>query len=167
VRVERDETVLAQLARLDGCYVIKTGVAATDACAECLHARYKDLGLVEQAFRTCKTAHLELRPVYVRVPAHTRAPAFVVMLAYLMRCTLARAWAGLELTVEEGLRQLTTLCATEVRFPDGTVCLTAPTPRDSLAALFATADVTPPTALPRNHAPVATKQKLVPYRKTR
>ena len=75
--------------------------------------------------------------------------------------------AGLDLTVEEGLRQLATLCATEVRFPDGKVCLTVPTPRDSVATLFATADVTPPTALPRNHAPVATKQKLAQQRKTR
>jgi len=167
IGVERDGTVLADLERLDGCYVIKTDVADTDASAELLHARYKDLGLVEQAFRTCKTAHLELRPVYVRTPAHTRAHAFIVMLAYLVRCTLARAWAGLDLTVEEGLRQLTTLCATEAHFPDGTVCLTVPAPRDSVAALFAAADVTPPTALPRNHAQVATKQKLTPHRKTR
>lgn len=167
VCVQRDETLLAELARLDGCYVLKTDVAAPDACAELLHARYKDLGLVEQAFRTCKTAHLELRPVYVRTPAHTRAHAFIVTLAYLVRCTLARAWVGLDLTVEEGLRQLTTLCATEIRFPDGKVCLTVPTPRDSVAALFAAADVIPPTALPRNHALVATKQKLVPHRKTR
>jgi hypothetical protein len=70
------------------------------------------------------------------------------MLAYLVRCTLARAWAGLDLTVEEGLRQLTSLCATEIRFPDGTVCLTVPTPRDSVVALFAAAGVTPPTAYP-------------------
>jgi hypothetical protein len=167
LRVQRTETVLTELARLDGCYVLKTDVAVTDGSAEILHARYKDLGLVEQAFRTCKTGHLELRPVYVRTPAHTRAHAFVVMLAYLLRCTLARAWAGLDLTVEEGLRQLTTLCTTEVRFPDGKVCLTVPTPRDSVATLFATADVTPPTALPRNHASVATKQKLPPQRKTR
>jgi hypothetical protein len=167
VGVTRDETVLAHLARLDGCYVLKTDVAAADASAELLHARYKDLGLVEQIFRTCKTAHLELRPVYVRTPAHTRAHAFIVMLAYLLRCTLARAWVGLDLTVEEGLRQLTTLCATEVRFPDGNACLTVPTPRESVATLFAAVDVTPPTALPRNHAPVATKQKLAPHRKTR
>lgn len=77
-----------------------------------------------------------------------------------------RAWGGLELTVEEGLRQLTTLCATEVRFPDGKACLTVPAPRDSVAALFTAADITPPTALPRNHTPVATKRKLVPHRKT-
>jgi len=166
VRVERDETMLTELSRLDGCYVIKTDVAVTDASAELLHARYKDLGLVEQAFRTCKTAHLEVRPVYVRTAAHTRAHAFVVMLAYLLRCALARAWAALDLTVEEGLRLLTTLCATEVDFPDGRVCLTVPAPRDSVAALFAAAQVSPPTALPRNHAQVATKQKLPPHRKT-
>jgi hypothetical protein len=167
VRVLRDETVLAELTRLDGCYVLKTDVAVADASADTLHARYKDLGLVEQAFRTCKTTHLELRPVYVRTPAHTRAHAFVVMLAYLLRCTLARAWAGLDLTVEEGLKQLSTLCATEIHFPDRKVCLTVPTPRDSVAVLFAAADITPPNALPRNHTPVATKQKLPPYRKTR
>jgi hypothetical protein len=167
VRVLRDETAFAELTRLDGCYVLKTDVAPAAASADTLHARYKDLGLVEQAFRACKTSHLELRPVYVRTPAHTRAHAFVVMLAYLLRCTLARAWAGLDLTVEEGLKQLSTLCATEMHFPDGNVCLTVPIPRDSVATLFAAADITPPSALPRNHIPVATKQKLPPYRKTR
>ena len=167
IEVRRDEAALTELARLDGCYVIKTDVDAATASAEALHARYKDLGLVEQTFRTCKTGHLELRPVYVRTSAHTRAHAFVVMLAYLVRCTLARAWAGLDLTVEEGLRQLTTLCATELHFPDGPVCLSVPSPRESVATLFATAEVTPPTALPRKHTPVATKQKLVPHRKHR
>jgi hypothetical protein len=163
VQVLRDETALAELTRLDGCYVLKTDVAAGTASAETLHARYKDLGVIEQTFRTWKTGHLELRPVYVRTRAHTRAHAFVVMLAYLLRSTLARAWIALDLT--EGLRQLTTLCATEVRFPDGNVCLTVPQPRQSIANFFAALDVTPPTALPRNHASVATKQKLVPHRK--
>jgi len=59
------------------------------------------------------------------------------------------------------------LCATEIRFPDGKVCLTVPTPRDSVATLFAAVDITPPIALPGNHIPVATKQKLPPCRKTR
>lgn len=167
VRVLHDEPALVERTRLDGCYVLKTDVARADASAEILHARYKDLGFVEQAFRTSKTAHLELRPIYVRTPAHTRAHAFIVMLAYLLRCTLAQAWAGLDLTVEEGLTQLSTLCATQVQFPDGKTCLTVPEPRDSLAALFAACDVTPPSALPRHHVPVATKQKLPPHRKIR
>ena len=167
IEVRRDETELTELARLDGCYVIKTDVDAADASAQTLHARYKDLGLVEQAFRTSKTGHLELRPVYVRTAAHTRAHTFVVMLAYLLRCALARAWADLDLTVEEGLRQLTTLCATEIQFPDGKTCLTVPEPRQSVANLYAKAHVTPPTALPQNHILVATKKKLPPHRKPR
>jgi hypothetical protein len=162
---KRDERMFKELARLDGCYAMKTDVSDADATAETLHARYKDLGLVEQAFRNSKTAHLELRPVYVRTAPHTRAHAFTVMLAYLLRCALAHAWADLNITVEEGIRQLTTLCATEVHFPDGKTCLTIPTPRDSVAALFDALEVTSPTALPRNHTAVATKQKLNNHRK--
>jgi len=30
-----------------------------------VHDRYKDLACVEQAFRTCKTAHLEVRPIFL------------------------------------------------------------------------------------------------------
>jgi hypothetical protein len=91
VRVVRDDAALADVSHLDGCYVLKTDVAPAHATAETLHARYQDLGLVEQAFRTSKTGHLERRPIYVRTKAHTRGPVFVVMLAYLLRRELARA----------------------------------------------------------------------------
>jgi len=74
---------------------------------------------VEQAFRTCKTAHLETRPLYVRTPEHTRAHVLVVMLAYLLRRELSRAWSSLDVTVEEGLHQLQTLCSTEIRVQGG------------------------------------------------
>jgi len=43
-------------ARLDGCYVIKTDLPASAASTQTVHDRYKELSLVEQAFRTCKTA---------------------------------------------------------------------------------------------------------------
>jgi transposase len=51
---------------------------------ETVHARYKDLAMVEEAFRTCKTGHLELRPIFVRKSGRTRAHVFVVMLSYLL-----------------------------------------------------------------------------------
>ena len=79
-----------------------------------MHDRYKDLALVEQAFRTCKTAYLEVRPWYVRTEASTRGHALVVMLAYFIIRALRQAWAHLDLTVE-GPAQLTTRCALEVR----------------------------------------------------
>jgi len=71
-----------------------------------VHDRYKDLTEVEMAFRTSKTVHLEMRPVYVRTEEHTRGHVLAVMLAYLIRRELSQAWQGLNVTVEEGLAQL-------------------------------------------------------------
>ena len=48
-----------------------------------VHDRHKDLAEVERAFRTSKTGHLEVRPVYVRKEENTRGHVLVVMLAYL------------------------------------------------------------------------------------
>src|ERR1017187_9524804 len=47
------------------CYVIKTDLPETVASKQVVHVRYKDLTEVEMAFRTSKTVHLEMRPVYV------------------------------------------------------------------------------------------------------
>ena len=68
--------------KLDGCYVLKTALTPAQAKKELVHDRYKDLASVAHAFRTCKTAHLEVRPIFLRLEARTRAHAFVVMLAY-------------------------------------------------------------------------------------
>ena len=79
-----------------------------------MHDRYKDRTEVEQAFRTCKTVHLETRPIYVRTPEHTRGHVLLVMLAYLIRRELSQAWSSLDVTVEKGRHQLQTLCSTEI-----------------------------------------------------
>jgi transposase len=71
-----------EAAQLDGCYVLKTDLTPQQAHKELVHDRYKDLASVENAFRTCKTAHLEVRPIFLRREARTRAHALVVMLAY-------------------------------------------------------------------------------------
>jgi len=164
--IERDEKQLQQAARLDGCYVLKTDVPKEQASADQLHARYKDLAEVEQAFRTMKTGHLQLRPVYVRTAAHTRAHVFIVMLAYRLRCELKAAWRDLDITVEEGLKQLSTLSADRISIGDHSGYLSIPEPRHSLAQLFDACKVNPPTTLPRNKARVATKRKLTSRRKT-
>src|SRR5437899_6207344 len=69
-------------AKLDGCYVLKTDLGPAQAPKETVHDRYKDLASVEYAFRTCKTAHLEVRPIFVRREERSRAHTLVVMLAY-------------------------------------------------------------------------------------
>ena len=77
-----NEEAQTEAAKLDGCYVLKTDLTPAQAKKELVHDRYKDLASVAHAFRTCKTAHLEVRPLFVRREARTRAHAFVVMLAY-------------------------------------------------------------------------------------
>jgi len=101
LRLEEDGQALAEESRLDGCYVIKSDLPQSDADAQTVHDRYKDLALVEQAFRTSKTVHLHLRPWYVRTEKNTRGHALVVMLAYLIVRHLRLAWAELDLTVQE------------------------------------------------------------------
>jgi hypothetical protein len=123
-----DQPALDEISRLDGCYVIKTDLPQSAASRQVIHDRYKDLAEVEQAFRNCRTAHLEARPIYVRTADHTRGHVLVVMLAYLLRRDLSRAWTSLDITVEEGLHQLQTLCSTEISVEGGGSCLRSPHP---------------------------------------
>src|SRR5262249_6350455 len=56
-----------EAAKLAGCYVLKTDLPPAQAPKELVHDRYKDLASVEQAFRSCKTIHLEVRPIFLRL----------------------------------------------------------------------------------------------------
>jgi hypothetical protein len=166
LQVGLDEEARAESARLDGCYVLKTDLGPEQATAALVDARYRDLAHVEWAFRTCKTALLEMRPVYVRLESRTRGHALVVMLAYLLARHLAELWREIDLTVEEGLDELAQLCVTAVEMPDGIRLDEIPQPRDSSAQLLTAAGVNLPALLPRHKATVDTTQKL-PMRRNR
>jgi transposase len=162
-----NQASLDEAARLDGCYVLKTDLPASAAATQAVHDRYKDLTLVEQAFRTCKTAHLETRPVYVRTEDHTRGHVLVVMLGYLVRRELSRAWAALDVTVEEGLQQLQTLCSTEIKLAGGGSCLRIPAPSVASRALLDALKIRMPEALPHTDTSVVTRKTLPEQRKPR
>jgi hypothetical protein len=161
------QPALEEASRLDGCYVIKTDLPQSAASTQVVHDRYKDLAEVEQAFRTCKTAHLEMRPIHVRTAEHTRGHVLVVMLAYLIRRELSQAWTSLDRTVEEGLHQLQTLCATEMKVEGGASCLRIPTPSPDNAALLKALKINLPGVLPHTNTPVVTRKKLPERRKLR
>lgn len=82
INIEKEK--IEKQAELDGCYVVKTEVPKNELSTQVAHDRYKDLGLVEYAFRTIKTTMEELRPIYVRKKDRTRGHVFVVMLAYMI-----------------------------------------------------------------------------------
>lgn len=69
---------------LDGCYVVKTEVPKEELKTQVAHDRYKDLGMVEYAFRTMKTTIEEMRPIFVRKENGTKGHVFIVMLSYMI-----------------------------------------------------------------------------------
>ena len=154
------EDAQTEAAKLDGCYVLKTDLTPAQAPKEMVHDRYKDLASVEQAFRSCKTAHLEVRPIFLRLEARTRAHAFVVMLAYQIIQYLASCWSAFDVTVAEGLHALTTLCLVEVAPKNAPSYHCIPTPRDAIARLLHSADITLPKAFSLSGTRVSTKKKL-------
>ena len=157
---EIDEAALAQAQKLDGCYVIKTDLLANWATTQVVHDRYKDLALVEQNFRTSKTVELELRPVHVRLEASTRGHVFVVMLAHRLIQELQQAWAGENLTVQEGLNELSSLCVTEVMV-NGTVRdQLVPEGRPQVKRLLELTQVQMPKKLRYSGKVVATRKHL-------
>jgi hypothetical protein len=160
-----DETTLEQQSLLDGCYVIKSDLPQSIADKQLIHDRYKELSEVERAFRTCKTEHLELRPVYVQTESSTRGHVLVVMLAYLVARELRRRWSALDVTVLEGLAQLSTLCAMEMKVNGQGSCLRIPTPRRLSQELLKALGVQLPTVLPHKEFPIVTRKRLTKQRK--
>jgi hypothetical protein len=82
-------------ARLDGIYVIRTGVPAEHLDARETVQAYKDLARVERAFRSMKTVDLDIRPIRHWTAQRVRAHVFLCMLAYHVEWHLRDALAPL------------------------------------------------------------------------
>ncbi len=77
----RREERIAEEARLDGIYVIRTSLDSASLGAEAAVEAYKSLASVERAFLTMKASRLRIRPVHVYSEDHVRAHVFLCMLA--------------------------------------------------------------------------------------
>jgi transposase len=92
---ERRAEQIATEAALDGLYVIRTSVPATQMThADCVR-QYKSLAQVERAFRTLKSVDLRIRPIHHRLADRVRAHIFLCMLAYYVEWHLREAWREL------------------------------------------------------------------------
>lgn len=165
IQISIDKQSLEEIKKLDGCYVIKTDLSKKQVSKEVIHNRYKDLALVEKAFRFIKTAELEMRPIYVRLESRTRGHALVVMLSYLIIQELSKSWMNLNMTVQEGLNELSTLCMTIVTLKGSAAFNKIPQPRTHLKKLLQSAEVVLPEALPYKGIAVTTRKKLPEQRK--
>ncbi len=80
----RNDKEIERYRVLDGCYVIVSNLDTQEMKAEEIHARYKDLKYVEQAFRAMKSSDLFVRPIRHWNADHVRGHVFMCMLAYLV-----------------------------------------------------------------------------------
>mgnify|MGYP005855876483 CR=1 FL=1 len=91
----RNEAKIADEARLDGLYVIRTSVPADTLSAEQRVEAYKSLSTVERAFRAIKTVDLKVRPIHHRLEDRVRCHIFLCMLAYYVEWHMRRDLAPL------------------------------------------------------------------------
>ena len=91
----RKTHAIAQEARLDGIYVIRTSVPEPELDAGATVSAYKRLAEVERAFRCLKTVDLHVRPIHHHLSERVRAHVLVCMLAYYVEWHMRRAWAPL------------------------------------------------------------------------
>ena len=87
-------------AALDGFYILRTTVNAEKLPAADVVRSYKQLKVVERAFRTLKGPELEIRPIHHHLEQRVRAHVFLCMLAYYLTWHLLQAWTPLLFTDE-------------------------------------------------------------------
>ncbi|ARG58844.1 hypothetical protein B1T43_27030, partial [Mycobacterium kansasii] len=90
---ERDHAAITAEAALDGIYVLRTSVPATDLDAPAVVTGYKNLAYVERDFRSIKTDDLDLRPIHHRLSERVKAHVLICLLACYVTWHLRKAWA--------------------------------------------------------------------------
>jgi hypothetical protein len=98
--VTRRQAQIDAEATLDGFYVLRTPVPASQLDAPGVVTAYKNLKYVERDFRHIKADDLDLRPVYHYLEERVKAHVLICMLACYLIWHLRRAWAPLTFTDE-------------------------------------------------------------------
>ena len=92
---ERKPDSIEREKRLDGIYVIRTNVKAAVLSSPDVVRSYKQLSVVERAFRSLKTVDLKVRPIHHRLEDRVRVHVFLCMLAYYVEWHMRRKLAPL------------------------------------------------------------------------
>ncbi|MBA2472507.1 MAG: transposase, partial [Pseudonocardiales bacterium] len=92
---QRNQPSIATETALDGIYVIRTSVPATQLHAPGTVTAYKNLSHLERDFRNIKTDDLDLRPIHHYLTDRVRAHVLICMLAQYLTRQLRRTLAPL------------------------------------------------------------------------
>jgi hypothetical protein len=98
--VERNQAQIGQEAALDGFYVLRTPLPASQLDGPAVVSAYKNLKYVERDFRSIKADDLDLRPIWHRLEERVKAHVLICMLACYLTWHLRQAWAPLTFTDE-------------------------------------------------------------------
>ena len=98
--VERRHDQIAAEAALDGIYVLRTTVDATELDAAGVVVGYKNLAHIERDFRIIKVDDLDLRPIHHRLDDRVKAHVLICLLACYLVWHLRQAWAPMTFTDE-------------------------------------------------------------------
>jgi hypothetical protein len=98
--IERRQDQIHDEAALDGFYVLRTPLPASQLDAPAVVTAYKNLKYVERDFRSIKADDLDLRPVSRRLEERVRAHVLICMLACYLTWHLRKAWAPFTFTDE-------------------------------------------------------------------
>lgn len=90
-----DEDKVAAEAMLDGLYVIRTSLPSETVSTDDAVRHDKDLSRVEAAFRSLKSADLQIRPIHHHTEDRVRAHLLLCMLAYSVKWHMSEAWREL------------------------------------------------------------------------
>ena len=96
--IERRQDQIDAEAALDGFYVLRTPIPASELDGPAVVAAYKNLKYVERDFRHIKSDDLDLRPIFHRLEERVRAHVLICMLACYLTWHLRKAWAPLTFT---------------------------------------------------------------------
>ncbi len=96
--VQRRQAHIDAESALDGFYVIRTAVPASELDAPAVVTAYKNLKYVERDFRHIKADDLDLRPIWHRLEERVKAHVLICMLACYLTWHLRKAWAPLTFT---------------------------------------------------------------------
>jgi Transposase DDE domain len=96
----RDQDSIAAEAKLDGIYVLRTSVDASDLGSGEVVSSYKALAQVERAFRAFNT-DLDIRPIRHRTAERVRAHVFLRMLSYYITWHIQARLASLLFTDDD------------------------------------------------------------------
>lgn len=79
------EAHIEQEKLFDGCYIVSATVPKEQLNQDEVVQTYKNLSVVEQAFRNLKTVSLEIRPVYHKKDDRIRSHVFLCVLAFYLQ----------------------------------------------------------------------------------